>query len=116
MRTAVLEVVACENHVKFLDILADKPAKIPVFYLAREAVIQDRVSAGYRSQPFIQVGNHGKCSIGVEGDPSIHVKRTVTKKTDYLVRGDKPGAKLDKAIALGVPVLSEREFLTMLLL
>lgn len=44
------------------------------------------------------------------------VKRTVTKKTDYLVRGDKPGAKLDKAIALGVPVLSEREFLTMLLL
>ena len=44
------------------------------------------------------------------------VKRTVTKKTDYLIRGDKPGAKLDKAIALGVPVLSEREFLTMLLL
>ena len=27
------------------------------------------------------------------------VKRTVTKKTDYLVRGEKPGAKLDKAIA-----------------
>ena len=44
------------------------------------------------------------------------VKRTVTKKTDYLVRGDKPGAKLDKAIALRIPVLSEREFLTMLLL
>ena len=44
------------------------------------------------------------------------VKRTVTKKTDYLVSGDKPGAKLDKAIALGIPVLSEREFLTMLLL
>ena len=44
------------------------------------------------------------------------VKRTVTKKTDYLIRGDKPGAKLDKAIALRIPVLSEREFLTMLLL
>lgn len=44
------------------------------------------------------------------------VKRTVTKKTDYLVRGDKPGAKLDKAIALRIPILSEREFLTMLLL
>ena len=47
-------------------------------------------------------------------EPSV--KRTVTKKTDYLVRGEKPGAKLDKAIALGIPVLSEREFLTMLLL
>lgn len=44
------------------------------------------------------------------------VKRTVSKKTDYLVRGEKPGAKLDKAIALRIPVLSEREFLTMLLL
>lgn len=44
------------------------------------------------------------------------VKRTVTKKTDYLVRGEKPGAKLGKAIALGIPILSEREFLTMLLI
>ena len=44
------------------------------------------------------------------------VKRTVSKKTDYLVRGENPGAKLDKAIALGIPILSEREFLTMLLI
>ena len=38
---------------------------------------------------------------------------SVTKSTTYLVVGEKPGSKLDKANSLGVPTLSESEFLEM---
>jgi DNA ligase (NAD+) len=35
---------------------------------------------------------------------------SVSKNTDYLLAGDSPGSKYDKALNLGIPILSESDF------
>lgn len=42
------------------------------------------------------------------------VSGSVSKKTDYVIAGDEAGSKLDKAIKLGVKVISENDFNKML--
>jgi len=42
------------------------------------------------------------------------ISKSVSKKTDYVVAGGNPGSKYDNAKRLGVPVISEQEFLGML--
>ena len=39
---------------------------------------------------------------------------SVTRKTNYVICGEKPGSKLTKAKELGIPVLTEQEFLDMI--
>ena len=39
---------------------------------------------------------------------------SVSKKTSFVVAGDAPGSKYDKAVELGVPVLDEDGFRTLL--
>ncbi|MDR0927349.1 MAG: NAD-dependent DNA ligase LigA [Ignavibacteria bacterium] len=40
--------------------------------------------------------------------------KSVSKKTNYVVVGDSPGSKYDKALSLGVQILNEEEFITMI--
>ncbi|MBI3570661.1 MAG: hypothetical protein HY082_06105 [Gammaproteobacteria bacterium] len=42
------------------------------------------------------------------------VSGSVSKKTDYVVVGEEPGSKYDKAKELGVKTLNEKEFLKFL--
>jgi DNA ligase (NAD+) len=41
------------------------------------------------------------------------VTETVTKKTGYVVAGDAPGTKLQKAQSAGIAILNEEEFLNL---
>ena len=42
------------------------------------------------------------------------VSSSVSKNTSYVLAGEKPGSKLEKAQNLGVRVINERDFLSMI--
>ena len=47
-------------------------------------------------------------------DYSGKVSNSISSKTDYVVVGDKPGSKLQKAIKNNIVILNETEFLDLI--
>lgn len=47
-------------------------------------------------------------------DKGGKVTNSVTKKTDYLIVGDNPGSKYDKAINLGIEIINEEKFIDLI--
>jgi DNA ligase (NAD+) len=42
------------------------------------------------------------------------VASSISKKTDYVVAGEEPGSKYDKALQLGIPLLNEKQFMELI--
>jgi DNA ligase (NAD+) len=62
-----------------------------------------------------KLGNYSRDSIHTKIDSIGAIAgSSVTKKTDYLICGEKPGSKLTKALERGIPVLTDQEFLDMI--
>jgi DNA ligase (NAD+) len=69
----------------------------------KEFVITGKLASSSRSEAEAKVKALG----GMAGS-------SVTKKTSYVVVGEDPGSKLDKARSLGITILTEEEFLKMI--
>ena len=76
--------------------------------LARSAFRALENCHGYR---FASTRDEAGAMIEAQGGK---VSGSVSKKTSYVVAGEAAGSKLRKAQELGIPVLTEEEFLTML--
>jgi DNA ligase (NAD+) len=81
----------------------------------RPSVEEKRVGGRFTGKTFVFTGtltrftrDDAKKIVELEGG---HAAGSVSKKTDYVVAGTEAGSKLDKAVQLGVKVLTEDEFL-----
>ena len=97
-------------------LLIDKLNEAGVNYFSQaEAVSEEGPLSG---QTFVLTGKLAKLS-REEARKEIEqrggiVTSTVSRKTDYVIAGDDPGSKLEKAQNLGVRVLEERDFLALI--
>jgi DNA ligase (NAD+) len=72
----------------------------------------------FLNKTFVLTGSLSELSREEAGDKIIalggKVISSISKKTDYLVVGEKPGSKFDKAKALGIKIINEKEFIELL--
>jgi DNA ligase (NAD+) len=91
--------------------------------LLRQGVVPERTAAPRRSgalagKSFVLTGalpnlsrEEATARITAAGG---RVTGSVSGRTDYVVAGDEPGSKYDRALALGIPVLAEQDLLKLL--
>ncbi len=78
---------------------------------------KEKLSDTLNGCTFVLTGTLNRPRIEVEDLIKSHggkISSSVSKKTDYVLVGDSPGSKLDKALALGVKVINEQDFIKMI--
>lgn len=84
------------------------PSDAPVVATGSNPFVGLTVVVTGKVEPYTREGINAKIeSLGA------HAGSSVSSKTNYLICGEKAGSKLDKARALGVPVLTPAEFFRM---
>ncbi len=92
-------------------------AKMAAAGVNMRAEEKERAGSGLAGQTVVLTGGmsvaRGQVKALVEANGG-KVTGSVSKRTSFVVAGDSPGSKVEKAIALGVPVISEDELRAML--
>lgn len=87
---------------------------IPYLMFEKIANIEDVQDNPFMNKTVVVTGtllNYSRDSIKEKLETlGAKVTSSISKKTDYLIAGEKAGSKLDKATSLGVKVLSEADF------
>jgi DNA ligase (NAD+) len=99
-----------DNHnLRLVRRLLDAGTKFTDLHKKRALPLKDKVfvfTGGLSSLTREQAKN-------IVRDLGGQIASTVGRKTDYVVVGEGPGSKLQKAVDLGIHILSEEEFLTL---
>lgn len=105
----VCEFFAAQRNCRVIDDLLE---------LGVKPLAEERGEAVFEGEKFVITGTLNTMSRG-EATTLLErsggrVTSSVSAKTDYVLVGDSPGAKADKAATLGVTILNEQELLAML--
>lgn len=73
--------------------------------------VKENVFTGKTVVPTGSLQNYSRTEIKDKLEKlGANVAGSVSKKTDYVIAGENPGSKYDKAVSLGVKILTEEEF------
>ncbi len=105
---SVVEYFSCEENIKLIERLKDlglnmESAKIEVresYFTGKKIVLTGSLSHFERSE--------AKAIIERLGGKSVD---SVSKKTDVVIVGENAGSKYDKAVSLGIEIMSEDDFI-----
>ena len=109
---SVVDYFANEKNIKLIDRL--KSQGLNMRYLGKEA---DNSNELINGKTFVITGTLSVPREEIKEkleSLGANVTSSVTKKTDYVIVGEKPGSKYDKAKELGIKILNEEEYIQML--
>lgn len=104
---SVFEFFHKEKNLELLDKLAS-------FGVVPKSADSEKVSDKFKNMTFVITGTLSKPRSDFEAiikSMGGKVSSSVSKKTSYVLCGENPGSKFDKATVLGVIILSEYEFM-----
>ena len=108
MTLSVLEFVKEERNLQLIEKL--KEAGVNMTSVEKDVVTKE----AFEGKTFVLTGTLQNYSRNEAKEIIEHlggkVSSSVSKKTDYVLAGEEAGSKLEKAMKLGVEVISEEDF------